>query len=145
MTALPTLCLVRDLIFGSRISAVAAGLDLPVRTVRDPARLAGEPGDQLIVDLNLPGAIEAAAAWKAERPGRLAVGFVSHVDVNTIRTARERGIDHVMARSRFVTILPDLLRDGIPPSVASPPPDENASEAKNSVSQPLTPSVEPLN
>ncbi len=109
----PTLTLIRDLMFSSRVSSTAAQLGVPVKVLRDPARLAGEPGLRLIVDLNLPGAIEAAKAWKlagGTLPSRVALGFVSHVDVETIQKARAAGIDRVMARSQFVQVLPDLLQ-----------------------------------
>jgi hypothetical protein len=105
------IAVVRDLILGSRVSAVAAGLGVAVRTVRDPGKLAAVAGDRLIVDLNEPGAIEAAVAWRAAAPGRRVAGFVSHVDAATVRRAREAGVDQVMARSRFVEVLPRLLAD----------------------------------
>lgn len=103
------IALVRDLIFGSRISGAAKSLGVPLRTVRDPAMLAAVPGRRLLVDLNLAGTIEAAAAWKAAEPGREVIGFVSHVDTQTINLAREQGIDKVLARSRFVELLPQYI------------------------------------
>lgn len=108
---LPVLALVRDLIFASRITATASASKVEVRLVRDPGRLAGVPGRRLIVDLNLPGAIEAAADWARAAPGAggEVVGFVSHVDTNTIARARAAGIPKVLARSRFVELLPELL------------------------------------
>jgi hypothetical protein len=60
------------------------------------------------VDLNQEGAIEAARLWK-QRSGGEVVGFVSHVDVETVNRARAAGIDQVLARSAFVERLPDLL------------------------------------
>ena len=105
----PVLVLVRDLIFSSRITATAKAVNVPVTVVRDPAQLAGKEGRRLIVDLNQAGAIDAAAAWK-EAAGGDVVGFVSHVDADTIAAARAAGIEHVVARSRFVEDLPELLR-----------------------------------
>src|SRR3954452_8453249 len=104
----PVIALVRDLLFASKITATAAAAGTSVTLVRDPAKLAGRPGVRLIVDLNLEGAIEAAQAWKGET-GREAIGFVSHVDTATIDAARAAGIDRVLARSRFVELLPDLV------------------------------------
>lgn len=119
-TPAPVLALIRDLMFSSRVTSTAASLGVAVKLLRDPALLSGEPGRRLLVDLNLPGAIEAAAAWKraggeanaAEGEGRRRVvtGFVSHVDAETIGRARAAGIDRVMARSQFVQVIPDLLR-----------------------------------
>jgi hypothetical protein len=104
--------LVRDLLFGSRISAMAARLGVPMRMVRDSAALTGVPGQRLLVDLNQPGAIEAAAAWKSAGAGREVAGFVSHVDRETIERARARGVDQVLARSGFVEQLPSLILNG---------------------------------
>jgi hypothetical protein len=104
----PIIALVRDLIFASKISATAKAARIEMVLVRDPARLAGTQGRRLIVDLNLPGAIDAAAAWMDAAGGEV-VGFVSHVDTETISRARAAGIANVLARSRFVERLPSLL------------------------------------
>ena len=98
----PILALVRDLIFASKLSGPN------VRVIRDPAQLGATPGRRLIVDLNLPGAIEAARVWKTSTGGEV-VGFVSHVDTDTIDRARAACLDRVLARSRFVELLPELL------------------------------------
>ena len=109
----PVIALVRDLIFASRITATAAGVGTSVTLLRDPAKLAehtsGGANTLLIVDLNLAGAIDAARAWKGDTGGSV-TGFVSHVDTATIAAARDAGIDRVLARSRFVELLPELLR-----------------------------------
>ena len=113
-STVPVLVLVRDLLFASRISATARAIGVDVKMLRDEAKLAGETGRRLIVDLNQPAALEAAVAWKRERVDRdggvEVVGFVSHVDAETIRRAREAGVDHVLPRSRFVTELESILR-----------------------------------
>jgi DNA-binding NarL/FixJ family response regulator len=106
------LVLVRDLMFSSRITAAGKAEGVAMKLLRDPAALAGEGGDRLIVDLNLPGAIEAAAQWK-QRTGGAVVGFVAHVDTETIQQAQVAGLDEVLPRSRFVAVLPQLLRAGI--------------------------------
>jgi len=64
----------------------------------------------LLVDLNLEGAIEAAAAWQKAGGGAV-VGFVSHVDAQTISDAKAAGIGRLLPRSRFVQILPQLVRE----------------------------------
>ena len=103
------LALVRDLIFASRITATASARGVAVKLIRDPAALAAEGNGRLIVDLNRDGAIDAAGRWKAATGGEV-VGFVSHVDTATIDRARAAGVDRVLARSRFVEVLPALLR-----------------------------------
>jgi hypothetical protein len=108
---LPLLVLVRDLLFSSRITVAAKHLGVGMKLVREPGQLAAEAGGRLIVDLNQPGALDAAAEWR--RSGeREVVGFVAHVDADTIRRAREAGIDQVLPRSRFVAELESIIRPG---------------------------------
>jgi hypothetical protein len=107
----PILALVRDLMFSGRIMAEARAAGAVVKTLRDPqGLLKPEFGDSclLIADLNLPGAIEAAAQWR-QGGGKTVVGFVSHVDAAAIGQANAAGIDQVLPRSRFVQVLPQLL------------------------------------
>lgn len=105
---LPVLALVRDLLFASRISGAGKQAGRILKIVRDPARLESESGSALLVDLNLDGAIEAAAAWQT-RTGRQATGFVFHVDGPTIARARAAGLNRVMTRGQFAESLPSLL------------------------------------
>jgi hypothetical protein len=105
----PILVLVRDLLFASKISATAGAQGVPVKLLRDPAKLGGETGHALIVDLNQDGALSAALQWKRQGAGRV-IGFVSHVDSETIRAARAGGVDRVLPRSEFVRSLPELLK-----------------------------------
>lgn len=108
----PTIvALVKDLLFSSKIIATARAQGQTVRLVREPSALMKESGTTLLVDLNLPGSIEAAADWLARTSGQ-AVGFVSHVDTDTIIRARQIGLTKVMARSQFVQALPTLLGRG---------------------------------
>jgi hypothetical protein len=103
------LCLVRDLLFYSKIRAAAESADVPLKSVRDPARLLEESGLGLIVDLNQSDALQAAIEFR-NRTGLPVVGFVSHVDVETISAARASGIGQVLARSQFEKQLPTVLR-----------------------------------
>lgn len=109
------LALVRDLIFASKISVCARDAQVDCRIIRDVAGLANQSGDLLLVDLNEPGAIEAASQWQRDS-GRSVVGFVSHVDVARIDQARQAGITQVMARSGFVAALPSLISGAAPES-----------------------------
>lgn len=104
----PVLILVRDLLFSSKISATARAAGIETRLLRDPARLESELGWRLLVDLNLEGAIPAAAKWR-QTTGGTVIGFVSHVDTETITAARAAGIDQVLARSRFFETLPEIV------------------------------------
>ena len=104
--ALVILC--RDLLLGSRITAAAQSVGVGFKVVRDAAKLAGQPGRRLIVDLNQDGAIDAAVAWKSASGGEV-VGFVSHVDSATIAQARGAGLDQILARNALVQQLPSLV------------------------------------
>lgn len=104
----PVVVFLRDLMFRSKISASARATGAVVEFVRDATKLPESAGRLLVVDLNEPGAIEAAVAWKAAH-GAPAVGFVSHVDTPVIAAARAAGIDRVLARSAFVTQLESVL------------------------------------
>ena len=105
----PVLALVRDLLLGSRVAGACRTGGVGIEMVRDPVALQNRPGKLLIADLNLPGAIEAAAAWAREAEGREVVGFVAHVDAATVSAARAAGIPRVMARSAFFAALPTIL------------------------------------
>ena len=104
----PVLCLVRDLLFYSKIRAAAGSAGVELKSIRDPVKLETEIGCGLIVDLNQPGALVAAARWRS-RTARPVVGFVSHVDTETIHAARDAGIDRVLARSQFEQNLKSLF------------------------------------
>lgn len=104
----PVLALCRDLIFASKITAAARARGLESKILRDTAQLAGQSGSLLLVDLNQPGTLAAAAEWRRAGGGTV-VGFVSHVDAATIDEARRAGINRIMARSGFVQTLPELL------------------------------------
>ena len=109
-TSVPVLALVRDLLFASKISGAASSRGLPaVKIIRDPAKLLGQAGRRLLVDLNLDGAIEAAAAWQREQSAEV-VGFLFHVDAETIARARAAGIERVVARGQFAQTLDNWLR-----------------------------------
>ncbi len=104
------LCLVRDLLFYSKIRAAAAAAGVSIQSVRDPSKLTEQTGMGLIVDLNQEQALDAAIAWR-NRTGRSVVGFVSHVDTPTIDAARVAGIDRVLARSQFDKNLFTILKE----------------------------------
>jgi hypothetical protein len=104
----PVIALVRDLLFGSNISASARGAGVPVRMMREVGKLAGADGKMLLVDLALDGAIAAAGEW-GKATGKPVIGFVSHVDTDTAAKAEAAGI-RVMTRGAFSASLPKLLK-----------------------------------
>ncbi|MFO0974488.1 MAG: hypothetical protein U1A27_13760 [Phycisphaerae bacterium] len=122
---MPTLALVADLIFATRIRATAQALGRPLQLASTlpvfQQALAAGPPDQVIVDLSLPDAAAAiraanAAGTSAETSHAAAgrrrpqiIGFYSHVQTDQAAAAREAGADSVLPRSAFVEQLPRLL------------------------------------
>jgi hypothetical protein len=100
LTSQPVVVFVRDLMFAGRIGATARAAGKQIVMLRDPQQLADHRSHRLIVDLNQPGALDAAVVWKTQHGGEV-VGFVSHVDAETIQKARAAGIDHILSRREF--------------------------------------------
>lgn len=113
-------CVLDDLIFSVKISTAAKGLGADVYFERSADRVLQTVREKrpslVIFDLN--GArlkpMDAIAAIKAD-PGLKDVrtlGFVSHVDAAAIGSARQAGIDQVLARSAFTDQLREILTNG---------------------------------
>ena len=109
---------VDDLMFASRISSAAKALGVEIAFARSPEAIVEAVRTRaprlVILDLNSVKVrpLEAIAALKAD-PALAAVptvGFVSHVQTELIGEARQAGVDQVMARSAFVSQLPQLLQ-----------------------------------
>ena len=109
---------VDDLMFASRISSAAKALGVEIAFARSPEAIVEAVRTKaprlVILDLNSVKVrpLEAVAALKAD-PALAAVptlGFVSHVQTELIGAARQAGVDQVMARSAFVSQLPQLLQ-----------------------------------
>jgi len=111
-----------DLLFATRVRAAAEDAGVVSRPARDAAMLDarldrvddGKPNGPVtgvIVDLDLGddglALIERAKAHAEPPP---VVAFGSHVAVDVLHAARERGADFVLPRSAFVAELPELVR-----------------------------------
>ena len=110
-------CVVDDLLFSIKISTAAKALGVDVYFERAPSmvltRIREKQPSLVIFDLNSAKLqpLDAIAAMKAD-PELQAVrtlGFVSHVQADTIAAARSAGIDQVMARSAFSAQLGEVL------------------------------------
>jgi CheY-like chemotaxis protein len=110
-------CVVEDLIFSIKISTAAKHLGVDMYFERSKEKVLQTVRDKqpslVIFDLNSGklAPIEMIAAMKAE-PALASIrtlGFVSHVDADTIDRARGAGIDQVLARSAFSERLGDIL------------------------------------
>jgi DNA-binding NarL/FixJ family response regulator len=101
--------LVDDLLFSSKIAAVARKCGATVTFFRTPQSVP-EDAELILMDLEAPG-LDAIAAIKALKTARAAkvVGYVSHVQVELKRRAEEAGADIVLPRSAFVNQLAELL------------------------------------
>jgi hypothetical protein len=108
-TPSPTLVLVRDLLFSSKITAAARASGIAVKVVRDPAKLEGEPGRRLIVDLNAEGNLQFAIKWKTKSGGEV-IGFVSHVAGDAIAEARRLGVDRILSNGGFSANVDSILK-----------------------------------
>src|SRR5438105_2279995 len=107
------LALVDDLMFSSKIKSTAAQLGVKVTFARTSgaaltAMRASIPS-LVIFDLNNPRTDPLGTIAAMKRDAALAsiptIGYVSHVDTNTIDAARSAGVGSVLARSAFTTQL----------------------------------------
>jgi hypothetical protein len=93
--------IVPDLMLASRVQESLRAAGHEVLAVASPA--AAVDADAIVCDLDAIDAAEVVAA------GLPALGFYSHVDVETKRRAEEAGLGLVVPRSRMARELPQLL------------------------------------
>jgi DNA-binding NarL/FixJ family response regulator len=104
-----------DLIFTSRVTGAAKALGLALRTFKTARELLAfakqAPPRCVILDLQTPGlAIGTFVADLREfAPTATLVGYGSHVDTATLKSAREAGCDVVWPRSKFAEELATAL------------------------------------
>ena len=124
------LAVVDDLLFSSKIRAVAAGAGESVAFVRNPDNIAAALAEHqprlVLIDLDRDALrpVETIAAIRATfgaansgatsstalpAPAPRIIGFGAHVNVARLQAAREAGADQALARSAFVAALPSLL------------------------------------
>jgi DNA-binding NarL/FixJ family response regulator len=120
--AMPTvLLLCDDLIFGSRIGAVARSVGAEMRTVKTADALIAAVSEAapecVIADLSVAGdrigECTSAISSLTQRP--TVVGYGSHVDTARLRAAVEAGCDIVLPRSKFVEALETDLPQWLTP------------------------------
>jgi DNA-binding NarL/FixJ family response regulator len=107
------LAIVDDLLFRSKLEAVAAQLGTPL-TLAEDAGQALRPGSawsRVLIDLNLSRgeALAMVRALRAAHPGLPVIGYCSHVQHDLQQHALEAGCTAVLPRSAFVQQLPALL------------------------------------
>lgn len=115
------LCVLDDLIFSVKISTAAKLLAADVYFERSPdlvvERVREKRPSLVIFDLNSRKMrpLEQLASLKAD-PELATVptlGFVSHVDAETVAAARAAGVGEVLARSAFADQLGAILTRGL--------------------------------
>jgi len=111
-----TLALIRDILFRSRIDAVAQSLGSEVAYASDLEQALSRCGEisplRIFVDLSdaaFPPA-EAGVRIRAAAPQARLIGFASHVDIKALKEARSAGFDLTLSRSEFVGRLAELLK-----------------------------------
>jgi len=112
------LCVMDDLLFSIKISSAAKSIGgVALFFERSPEMVLPRIRETLpalvIFDLNSARMkpMDAIAGMKADADltGIRTLGFVSHVDSETIAAARAAGIDQVLARSAFAAQLGEIL------------------------------------
>lgn len=96
------LAVVPDLLLSSKVSAMLGAAGHEVKVVPAPPAADGFDHDLVVCDLE---AVDAEAVATLPAP---AIGFYSHVDVETRDRGREAGLELVVPRSRMARELPDL-------------------------------------
>jgi CheY-like chemotaxis protein len=117
-------CVVDDLIFSIKISTAAKllGVDMyfertksqVLQTIRDkhPSLVIFDLNSGRLAPMDMIATMKADPALRAIRT----LGYVSHVDSDTIDRARAAGIDQVLARSAFSDKLGEILTSAREPS-----------------------------
>ncbi len=113
------LALVSDLFFVGKIEETARQLGASLHVVPSAERLFAEIQSAaprlVLIDLNYDAAESPRTIARLKREDSTqsirVVAFLSHVQEDLARAAREAGADAVLPRSRFSQTLPDILKD----------------------------------
>lgn len=112
------LAVLDDLMFSSKIKTAATHLGVTLTFARSSATALAEMRKSapslVIFDLNNPRTdpLGTVAAMHADPAlsGIPTIGYVSHVDTDTIHAARQAGMTEVLPRSAFTAQLADILK-----------------------------------
>jgi DNA-binding NarL/FixJ family response regulator len=116
MSRIVALGLIRDLFFRAKIDAVAAAVDAEVEYASSldavAARCAATHPSIIFTDLSDAAfpALDTLTQIRAVAPNARVIGFASHVDLKSLKAARESGYDLTLSRSEFTAQLPILLK-----------------------------------
>lgn len=108
------LYLASDLMWATRIKALADDLKIPARPVRNiemlDARLADSQVQALIVDLESEVAIPLIQHLRAAKPSIPITCFAPHVKKDVMQAARDAGAHQVMPRGAFDANMATILQ-----------------------------------
>jgi CheY-like chemotaxis protein len=120
MAAKKIVAVVSDLMFGVKIQGAAKRAGLETVFVKTKERAIDEAKQDpalIIVDLNDGGvdALELIGELKASEETRRVrlLAFVSHVQADLIRAAKEKGCDQVLPRSAFSNNVQGILEKAV--------------------------------
>jgi DNA-binding NarL/FixJ family response regulator len=111
--------LIRDLFFRAKIDAVAAAVGAEVEYASSldaiAPRCAQINPSIIFADLSDPRflAPKTLTQIRNAAPGARVIGFASHVDLKSLKAAREAGYDLTLSRSEFTAQLPELLKGSV--------------------------------
>jgi hypothetical protein len=104
------IAVVTDLFFAGRIQSAASAAHVPLQFIVDLDRLPDRIGGLVLIDLEANVDVDEAIRAAKDRGSPAVVAFGPHVDTERRKVARAAGADRVLAKSRFVTELPSLVR-----------------------------------
>lgn len=112
------IALVSDLIFESKIRAVAGRAGVPVQTVRKLAdvgsRMSGCKAVLLDLHVETEAVLEFIRKQRDSSPRPRIIVFLSHVERELAQQARDAGADEILPRSKFTRELEQILRRAAP-------------------------------
>jgi DNA-binding NarL/FixJ family response regulator len=120
------LMLADDYLFISRVQGHAKDAGASIKAVRHPETLLDLARTiaptVVLIDLHIDGLEIGPMVERLHRldPKPFVLGYGSHVDVATLKKARDAGCDLVLPRSKFVEELPTKLGEWLSPA------DDNA-------------------
>jgi CheY-like chemotaxis protein len=102
--------IVTDLFFQSRISAAGTHAGKRVRFITNGDAL-GDLQDYAVALVDLDATLDVPEAIRRLKslPGGPIIAFGPHVDTAARKAAKAAGADRVLAKSKFVTDLPEIM------------------------------------
>lgn len=107
------IAIVKDLFFQTKIETTSALVGKPVKIIADEASLinALKENPKLVIwDLNAGFNLVKTVKLIKEHSQAKIIAYLSHVQTDLIKKAKDNGIDEVMPRSAFTIKLAEILQ-----------------------------------